>query len=92
MRWRTHLEKPDTTAEVFTALIAVRDDDGSTFLMEGIFNWKDGAWRDENNRLRLLSEPEFWWLPEEELLEAVDDDRKRIEIRAAAAHRRARGA
>jgi len=67
MRWRTHLEKP-ADAVVFTAIIAVRDEDAvEPYLLNGIFHWKDGEFRDENDYHCTPNAAEYWWLPEEEL-------------------------
>lgn len=66
MNWRQHTEIPQTD-EVFTAVLAARDETGS-YLMSAIFHWKDGRWTDENDETHAPATTPFWWLPEAELL------------------------
>lgn len=73
MKWRPHTEKP-ATAEVFTALIARRGDDGEYFLLSSIHYWKAGEWIEEaTGKVPDHARP-FWWLPESEVLESLTDD------------------
>jgi hypothetical protein len=71
MNWRPHTEKP--VALPITALIVVRDEIGELVLLGDIFNLTahtEGEWRDERTNMP-IGYPEYWWLPEEELLAAV---------------------
>ena len=80
MKWRSHTEIPET-AETFTALIAVRDEDESFegdgkdskfYLLEGIWHWRKGKWSDENNDARVPPAEGFWWFPERELMDTLE--------------------
>lgn len=71
MKWRPHTEQP-TRREVFTALLAVRDEEGDSgeeFYLLGIFMWKQQKWVSESDGMRIVVGRAFWWLPESEVLE-----------------------
>lgn len=68
LRWRPHTELPPD-GKVIAALLCTVDEDGTAFLLGGVFNWRRGRWLDENDDSEPTA-PRFWWLPEGELLEA----------------------
>ncbi len=70
IRWRPGAEQPSTPAPT-TTLIAVRDDtpDADVFLA-GIYCWRGGRWESEDTG-EVIADPEFWWVPEEELVNGV---------------------
>jgi glycerol kinase len=91
MRWRSHTEQPRPDEIPLTAVIAVQDIDGERLLARGIFTLTRHShlwWNDDTGEK--LHDAIYWWLPETELLAAIDDDLKRAEIRAAAEQRRSR--
>lgn len=72
MGWRPHTEKPKKIP--VTALIAVPDeeDNGDFFLLTSVHHYTPRAeeWRDEITD-KPVSEPVFWWKPEDEVLEGL---------------------
>lgn len=66
MNWRPIATKPDVPAPV-TALIATRDELGEYFL-KGIYQWKNGAWLDEDGDRPLPDGRQFFWVPEVEVI------------------------
>jgi hypothetical protein len=77
MNWRPHTQQPDT-GKIFAALIAVRDADlvcapseESFYLLDGLYNWRNGQFESENTGIPITEGREFWWFPESELLESL---------------------
>lgn len=91
MRWRKHTERPPVIP--VTAVIAVEDIDGERHLLTGIYTLTkhDALWWNEMDGAQ-LTEAMFWWMPEGELLKAIDDDVKRAALRELGAATRARKA
>lgn len=68
--WRPHTEKP---AEIpITAIIAAKDQDGETQLLNGVYTFTvhQKTWWNEVDG-KPLTATEFWWRPEEELLAEI---------------------
>lgn len=66
MNWRPHTEKPPADKPL-SCVLAVHDEDGGAFLL-GLKLWRDGRWVDEDNFDAQVLAPEFWWIPESELV------------------------
>jgi hypothetical protein len=67
MIWRPHTEHP--TRLPIVAMIALRDNDGEFFCL-GLHmrtEHRPAVWVSEDSDEPLI-EPEYWWLPEEEIL------------------------
>ena len=74
MNWRPHTQAPDGT-EIFTALIAVRDEeDGEELFLLGIYVWYHGKWLSEKEGRKIKDGRHFWWLPESEVLEGLQGE------------------
>ncbi len=74
MRWRPHTEKPLKDTAVFTALLARKGDDGEFYLLSCPHYWKDGGWIEESTGKAPDSTRPFWWIPESEVLESLEDE------------------
>lgn len=74
LRWRPHTEQPFDDAAPFTALFAKRDDDeGDFYLLHGIKCWRRGEWCGEDEMKPLKIAEPYWWMPESEVLESLEE-------------------
>lgn len=67
--WHPRHAEPQLAGPL-SGLIAVRDPaDREPFIL-GIYIWRDGAWRSEQNDA-LIVHTEYWWASEDELLRGL---------------------
>lgn len=74
MNWHPHTEKPIENAPVFTALLARKGDDDEFYILSCPHYWKDGEWIEEVTGETLDSTRPFWWIPENEILQSLQED------------------
>ena len=66
--WRDHSESPDV--EGVTAVMALMDLDGRSFLLPGLFEWVEGEWRGAADSVPLIHEV-YFWMPEAVLTDCL---------------------
>lgn len=70
IHWNTHIVRPEPNQTAIIAACCPMDD--QPFLLPEIYRWdeKHQCWMAESTGLK-LKQPAYFWLPEEDVLEAI---------------------